>query len=290
MNDGKIDFNWLGLAFVDDDIPDYQELEKAIAKKSEELRDAAMDAMDDWLLERGLESVMGVVRKADKPVPSRNTMDTPPTGIRVPSPHGTLVAHSFGDEEYPGILIELERGKEPGDNVSLALVEYIPGGESLSGFYPTDPLRMAKEAQEVPDSRKTHNQYGRECVSAGFVTRAWPHELLDEELHIRTFHDAYLERDLTYTTCDKFGNIETCTKLHPPIIESWVASAGGIVGTGRTRDEAVAMFVRQVEAQTVYQGLTMIAKDLGYSVYAKDVDGTLYPISGGHSQGLFIYR
>lgn len=61
MADGVMDFNWLGVAFVSEDIPDHGSVEEAIWEKSEELRAAAMTQFDQWLASQDLEQIMGVI-------------------------------------------------------------------------------------------------------------------------------------------------------------------------------------------------------------------------------------
>lgn len=61
MADGIMDYNWLGVAFVDEDLPNYKKIEELINKKTEQLRDKAMQEFDKFLDELGLEQVMGVI-------------------------------------------------------------------------------------------------------------------------------------------------------------------------------------------------------------------------------------
>lgn len=58
---GVIDYNWLGIAFISDDLP--QKVHKAIEKKMDELEAQVNAEFDQWLDENGLERVMGVVIK-----------------------------------------------------------------------------------------------------------------------------------------------------------------------------------------------------------------------------------
>ena len=56
---GIMDYNWLGVAFVSEELgPD---LENEIEKEMESLRDAAWEAFDRWLDAHDLEQVMGVI-------------------------------------------------------------------------------------------------------------------------------------------------------------------------------------------------------------------------------------
>lgn len=58
---GGIDFNWIDVAFVSDDIPNHQEIEKAIYEKIDSLLATAKDDFDSWLDAHGLEQIMGVI-------------------------------------------------------------------------------------------------------------------------------------------------------------------------------------------------------------------------------------
>lgn len=58
---GVIDYNWLGIAFVSDDIP--SKIHKKITRKMDELEVQVNDEFDKWLNENGLERTMGVVIK-----------------------------------------------------------------------------------------------------------------------------------------------------------------------------------------------------------------------------------
>lgn len=58
---GGIDFNWIGVAFVSDDLPNHQEIEKAVYEKMDSLLVTAKDDLDSWLDAHGLEQIMGVI-------------------------------------------------------------------------------------------------------------------------------------------------------------------------------------------------------------------------------------
>ena len=58
---GVIDYNWLGIAFISDDL--FQNVHKAIEKKMDELEAQVNAEFDQWLDENGLERAMGVVIK-----------------------------------------------------------------------------------------------------------------------------------------------------------------------------------------------------------------------------------
>ena len=51
----------LGIAFVDEKIPNHQQIENDIAEKEEEFIEEAKEKLNQWLAERGLETVMVVV-------------------------------------------------------------------------------------------------------------------------------------------------------------------------------------------------------------------------------------
>lgn len=54
-----MEFNWLGVAFVSDDLP--CEIEEMVNLKMEELRVEAMEKFDAFLDRNNLEQVMGVI-------------------------------------------------------------------------------------------------------------------------------------------------------------------------------------------------------------------------------------
>lgn len=101
----------------------------------------------------------------------------------VETPHGTLHVFDKKDPEYPGVWVNLQQ--PDGNDIALAMVEYIPGGESLSGYSPNDPALMRRERAEVPESRRNG-----QTVTEGFVTRAWSDDAHDSD-HTRTFHTGY---------------------------------------------------------------------------------------------------
>lgn len=66
-----LDFDWLGVAFVDDSVPDRKKFEDELCLKSEELLEQAKESLDEWLRERGLEQVMGMIRQIKGPEASQ---------------------------------------------------------------------------------------------------------------------------------------------------------------------------------------------------------------------------
>ena len=116
------------------------------------------------------------------PMPGLDKLDE--TGFTVDTPHGTLHVYDKKDNEYPGVWVDLVQ--EDGRDVTLAMVEYISGGEGLSDFDPRHPEVMRRQREEVPECRRSGDE-----VTAGFVTRSWPDDNHDEEGHNRTFHYGY---------------------------------------------------------------------------------------------------
>lgn len=109
--------------------------------------------------------------------------------VIVPTPDGDIVAYDKRDSEYPGVMIDLVR---PGEqSIGLAMVEYITGGEGISGYDPQHPELAAMEEAEVPPERRRLDEDGREECTAGIVTRSWPNETADVDFHKRTFHCGY---------------------------------------------------------------------------------------------------
>lgn len=58
---GVMDYNWLGVAFISDDLP--RKARKAVEKKMQDLEAQVNAEFDLWLGENGLERAMGVVIK-----------------------------------------------------------------------------------------------------------------------------------------------------------------------------------------------------------------------------------
>lgn len=123
-------------------------------------------------------------------------------GFAIRTPGGPLIATPYIDPEYPGIEIWRADPKSGEAFQRLALVEYTPGGEGLCGFDPDRPNLAKQEIAEVPveriakrdgepieskDSIYPHNA-GEYEVTPGFVTRAWPNDIRDEDDHRRVFH------------------------------------------------------------------------------------------------------
>jgi len=124
-------------------------------------------------------------------------------GFTVDTPDGVLHAiDSGGDEDYPGIRIDLHRD---GNDIpiSLSMTEYIPGGEGVYGYDPAHPAQMQDEFDEVPlerivdekgesiASKSEVTTHSGHTVSAGLVSRAWPDEAHNEAYHKRVFHIGY---------------------------------------------------------------------------------------------------
>ncbi len=123
------------------------------------------------------------------PTPLQRSSEAPymlpePKNFEVDTPHGTLYIHDKCDPSYPGVWVDL---KQPdGRDITLAMVEYIPGGEGLADYDPRNPAEMHRQQNEVPDSRREGNE-----VTAGFVTRSWPDDSAHDDQHNRTFHTGY---------------------------------------------------------------------------------------------------
>ena len=67
---GVMDYNWLGIAFLDDDLP--EKTKKKVEAKMEELKVQMEEfeekinvSFDQWLSENQLERVMGVIIKKE---------------------------------------------------------------------------------------------------------------------------------------------------------------------------------------------------------------------------------
>lgn len=56
---GVMNYNWLGIAFISDDLP--SEVHIAVEKKMDKLEESVNEEFDRWLSEKGLERVMGVI-------------------------------------------------------------------------------------------------------------------------------------------------------------------------------------------------------------------------------------
>lgn len=58
---GVMDYNWLGVAFVSDDLP--KNIHVSVEKKMDELEEKINEEFDQWLNENGLERAMGIIVK-----------------------------------------------------------------------------------------------------------------------------------------------------------------------------------------------------------------------------------
>lgn len=58
---GVMDYNWLGVAFIDDNLP--KKVQKKVEKKMEELRTTVDMTFEKWLSDNDLECIMGVIMK-----------------------------------------------------------------------------------------------------------------------------------------------------------------------------------------------------------------------------------
>lgn len=58
-----MEFNWLGVAFVSEKVPNFKQVEEDVDAEMERLQLDAREQFDKWLDERGLECVMGVIVK-----------------------------------------------------------------------------------------------------------------------------------------------------------------------------------------------------------------------------------
>ncbi len=56
---GVMDYNWLGIAFIDDQLA--PEIHENIEKKMDELEEQVNAMFDQWLEENGLERAMGII-------------------------------------------------------------------------------------------------------------------------------------------------------------------------------------------------------------------------------------
>lgn len=56
-----MDYNWLGIAFISEDLP--RKAQKAIEKKMDEMEVQVNAEFDQWLEKSGLERAMGVIVK-----------------------------------------------------------------------------------------------------------------------------------------------------------------------------------------------------------------------------------
>lgn len=123
-------------------------------------------------------------------------------GFIIRTPGGSLLATPYVDPDYPGIEIWRANPNDGTPVQRLALVEYTTGGDGLCGFDPSNPALAKQEIAEVPverivredgtpvknkDGIYPHNAHEYK-VSPGFVTRAWPNDLRDEDDHRRVFH------------------------------------------------------------------------------------------------------
>ena len=115
-------------------------------------------------------------------------------GFTVDTPDGVL--HAFNDgggDEYPGIRIDLYRPKELYP-ISLAMTEYVPGGELVSPDNDDVPTERIVDKDGKPIvCRGEITETSGHTVTAGLVSRAWPNENTDPDTHKRVFHTGYKE-------------------------------------------------------------------------------------------------
>lgn len=112
--------------------------------------------------------------------------------LTVDTPDGTIRVSDKLDKDYPGVLVDLPTAM---GSPILAMVEYIPAGEGACDYDPAHPDHMeAQKAELVPPRRRTvHNDDGTESweATAGLVTRSWPDDTNNPDIHLRTFHYGY---------------------------------------------------------------------------------------------------
>ena len=125
-------------------------------------------------------------------------------GFLVATPEGILHAYSKRDSDYPGITVDLY-GAEDDQPITLSMTEYVPAGEGLCGYDPSNPGLSQQEIDEVPVERIetedgepiackegiTPANAGNYRISAGLITRSWEDELNDLDSCRRVFHYGY---------------------------------------------------------------------------------------------------
>lgn len=172
-------------------------------------------------------------------------------GFTVETPDGTLHVFDKGDEEYPGVMVNLY-GPESKLPVGLAMVEHIPGGEEgICSYMPAQMDAMQAEFDEVPLARMTNEdgtpaenkevpllQSGKYAVSGGLVTRAWPDETHDEETHRRVFHYGYKEEKLYHATWKAYYEKIKKEGLLPNQSQTWAGCETGYVYLSDSPKEA----------------------------------------------------
>lgn len=85
-----MEFNWIGLAFVSDELPDSERIQQEVDDKAEELKVAAKDQFYDWLEQRGLDMVMGVIVEKE---PDAEQAATPQQKPTLPKRKPTIAKH-----------------------------------------------------------------------------------------------------------------------------------------------------------------------------------------------------
>lgn len=139
----------------------------------------------DWSMRDGIETVFGI----KIPENANDSVDDQKNSFIVQTPHGMLHVYDKKESEYPGVYIDLLHAD--GSTTTLAMVEYIPGGEGICDYNPTWSVEMVRQEAEVPLERIEKDEEGNDRISAGFVTRGWPDEEHEEDRHFRIFHYGY---------------------------------------------------------------------------------------------------
>lgn len=108
--------------------------------------------------------------------------------MEIDTPDGTLIVEDKLDDEYPGVWISVNANQQ---NTVLSMVEYIPGGEGVCDYNPSNASETERQRNEIPLQRLQTDNHGHINVAAGLVTRAWPCDNENEEFHYRCFHYGY---------------------------------------------------------------------------------------------------
>ena len=78
--------------------------------------------------------------------------------------------------------------------ISLAMTEYVPGGELVSPDNDDVPTERIVDKDGKPIvCRGEITETSGHTVTAGLVSRAWPNENTDPDTHKRVFHTGYKE-------------------------------------------------------------------------------------------------
>lgn len=200
-------------------------------------------------------------------------------GLRVHTPHGTLIAAITGDADYPGIQISLETNSLQGNEMLLTVVEYSET-EHGCGYYPDRPWLMHRQKIEVPPARRGESWELDHRVTPGLQTRAYEKPTSDDEEQMHcTYHYGYPlpqatdSHDLAVSAVQpalENPDAEQILKLHDALVKTCnnVESLEDVLGIEYLRDgcnndvEKAAVLIAKLRAAITEVDTDMLWQEL----------------------------